>query len=477
LDLNKKNIVVIGAGPAGLTAAYQLAIKGHKVILLEASGKIGGMARSFNLWGQTVDCGPHRFFSSDKIVNDFFHEIVGEEYTLVNRMTRIYYLNKFFYYPLQAFNALSNLPLITVFQILWSYLMVRLKPNPNPITFEDWVVNRFGKKLFIIFFKYYSEKLWGIPCSKIDADWAAQRIKKLSLWEAVKSAVLGGGGKKHKTLVDQFAYPKGGTGAFYTKLAARFEAAGGQLILNRPVQKILQDQHGNVCGVQLKDDTTIDSQIVISTMPVTLMVKGLANVPAKVINACDQLYYRNTVLVYVEINHDHLFPDNWIYVHSPEVLHGRITNFRNWCQSLYKDKQTTILCLEYWCFENDDLWKKSEAEMGALAEQELRILKLIKPQHLVVNVHLLHIPKCYPVYETGYATPVNIVQNYIQSIPGLLAIGRYGAFKYNNQDHSILMGLLACKQIDTGVDQGLWEINTDSDYQEEGEVSYINKVG
>jgi protoporphyrinogen oxidase len=472
--INQHKIIVIGAGPAGLTAAHQLAKAGAYVTLFEAGNEVGGLARSFDLWGQRVDCGPHRFFSSDKIVNDFFKEIVGDDFTLVNRLTRIYYRNKFFFYPLQPMNALSNLPVPTIFSILWSYAKQRLQPIANPITFEEWVINRFGKKLFGIFFKNYSEKLWGIPCSKIDADWAAQRIKKLSLWEAMKGAFVGNKGNKHKTLVDQFAFPKNGTGMLYERMAEQFQNQKGKLNLSSPVKRILQNEKGEASGVELINGEIFHADIVISTMPLTTMVKGLQHAPANVKMACDKLYFRNTILVYVEVDNKNLFPDNWIYVHSPEVIHGRITNFRNWCPSLYKDKSTSILCLEYWCFENDEIWKSSETEMGKLAESELRKLNLISANDKVLNSKLLHIPKCYPVYETGYAKHVSVIQTYLETIPNLLVIGRYGAFKYNNQDHSILMGLLAAKQIITNNNQHLWNINTDDDYQEEGKVEYKN---
>jgi protoporphyrinogen oxidase len=478
LTINSK-IIIIGAGPAGLTTAHQLAKAGADVTLFEAGNDVGGLARSFDLWGQRVDCGPHRFFSSDKIVNDFFEEIVQSDYTLVNRLTRIYYRNKFFYYPLQPFNALSNLPITTVFGILFSYAKQRFQPIANPETFEEWVVNRFGKKLFGIFFKNYSEKLWGIPCSKIDADWAAQRIKKLSLWEAVKGALVGNTGNKHKTLVDQFAYPKNGTGMLYERMAEQFKNYGGKLHLNSAVKKIIQNENGEAIGVELQNGEIHVADKIISTMPLTNMVKGLQYAPAAVKQACEKLYFRNTILVYVEVDNENLFPDNWIYVHSPEVLHGRITNFRNWCPSLYQDKKTSILCLEYWCFENDKIWKSSATEMGKLGEDELRKLNLIAANDKVLNTHLLHIPRCYPVYETGYARHVDVVKEYLETISNLLVIGRYGAFKYNNQDHSILMGLLAARQIISGNNQHLWNINTDDEYQEQGNIEYdiaINKT-
>lgn len=466
-----KKVIVIGAGPAGLTASEQLQAAGYTVTLYEASENLGGLARSFQLWGQTVDCGPHRFFSNDPRINTYFKSFVQDDYTTVNRLTRIFYRKRFFYYPLQAANALGNLPFTTVIHILASYIGQRLRPIKSPSTFEEWVVNKFGRKLFTIFFKNYSEKLWGIPCSKIDAEWAAQRIKKLSLWEALKSTLVGNKGNKHKTLVDQFAYPNQGSGQLYEAIAKKFIADGGTLKLGHPIAGVVQDDQGRIIGVKESNGAFIAADFVISTMPLTQLVKGL-QAPAAIQAHADALYFRNTMLVYVEVDASDLFPDNWIYVHSDDVQHGRITNFRNWSPKLYKDKNTSILCLEYWCFDHDAIWQFDADSMGVLAEAELRRMQLLKAEHHVLNTHLVRVPKCYPVYETGYQQHLQPIQHYLDSVEGLLAIGRYGAFKYNNQDHSILMGLLAAKQLMSGRSQQLWHINTDDDYQEGAEADY-----
>jgi len=471
--MTKKNIIIVGAGPAGLSAGVELAKGGHLVTIVEASDRVGGMSKSIELWGQIVDLGPHRFFSGNPLINDFFKEAIEEDYILVNRLTRIYYGNKFFNYPLKIVNVLSNLNLFTVFQILYYYSLQRINPIKNPETFEEWVTNRFGKKLFEIFFKNYSEKLWGIPCSKIDADWAAQRIKTLSLWGAVWSALTSNRGNKHKTLVDQFAYPNKGTGQIYDNIAEKIRSFGGKILVDSPVKKIILENK-KAKGVLLMNGQEMMADIVISTMPMTLMLKGLNDIPASVYAAAEKLYFRNTTLVYLEIDRLDLFEDNWIYVHSPDVLHGRITNFRNWSPGINRGKKTSILCLEYWSFDHEELWSKTDEELGLLAKQELGTLSLIPKDASVLNSSVIRIKRCYPVYETGYKENLNPIIDYLKSLKDLYVIGRYGSFKYNNQDHSILMGLLCAQGINSGKENiDLWSINTDTEYQESGKIKDV----
>lgn len=471
--MDHKQIIIIGAGPAGLSTAVELLKHGHHVTVVEASESVGGMSRSFKLWDQIVDLGPHRFFSNNPRIIDFFKKAIGDDFTVVNRLTRIYFSKSFFYYPLRLSNVLLNLQPLTIFQIIFYYLLQRVRPIQNPNTFEEWVTNRFGKKLFEIFFKNYSEKLWGIPCSKIDADWAAQRIKTLSLWGAVWSALTSNSGNKHKTLVDQFAYPNKGTGQIYENLAKTCRELGGKILFNAPVVKILTNDQ-QAYGVVLSDGAELHADIVVSTMPITLMLQGLEHVPHSVSASAEKLYFRNTILVYLEIDQLDLFDDNWIYVHSPEVLHGRITNFRNWSPEITQGMQTSILCLEYWSFDHDEIWKKSDDELGALASEELFTIELIPPDAKVLNYKVVRIKRCYPVYETGYMHNLQPIIEYLKSIKALHVIGRYGAFKYNNQDHSILMGLLCADIInDNRNDIDLWSINTDTEYQESGEIKDV----
>ena len=462
-------VVIIGAGPAGLSCAYHLAKNGYDVEVYEASNFIGGMSRSIDLWNQRVDLGPHRFFSKQKEVNDFFIELIKDDYTLVKRQTRIYYNNRYFAYPLKLGNVLKNLPLRAVIEILWCYFLQRLNPIKEPKNFEEWVTNRFGKKLFEVFFKHYTEKLWGIQCSRIDADWAAQRIKDFSLFEAMKTALVGNRGNKHKTLVDEFAYPNNGTGTIYERAVDYIQANGGKVFLNKPVKRVLLDETNTIAkGVEFADGTMCYADSVVSTMPLTLLVKGMQGVPDAVSNAVGKLYFRNTILVYLEIDKEILFPDNWLYIHSPDVKHGRITNFRNWNPSLTRGQKSTILCMEFWCFENDEIWKGDENNISKTAQEEIYNIHIIPPSAKILNTKVIKIPRCYPVYETGYQSNLNVIVSYLKTIKSLYPIGRYGAFKYNNQDHSILMGMLAANNIMGKTEVDLWQINTDTEYQEKG---------
>ena len=471
--MNDKTII-IGAGPAGLACGYELVKKNKNVEVFESSSFVGGMARSFDLWGQRVDVGPHRFFSKQKKINQFFDELIKDDFTLVNRQTRIFYNQNFFEYPLKLGNVLKNLPPFVILQILWFYGIQIINPIKDPKNFEEWITSRFGKKLFELFFKHYTEKLWGIKCAEIDADWAAQRIKTLTLIGAVKSAVFGNKGNKHKTLVDQFAYPKNGTGELYERAANYISENGGAVHKESPIKRVLlNDTNDEVKGIELLDGAIKEAKNVVSTMPITSLIKGFNNVPKNVQKAVDALYFRNTILVYLEIDKEELFSDNWLYIHSPEVKHGRITNFRNWCSSLNKGKKTTILCLEFWCFDEDEIWTGKEENVIDLAKKEIYQVNVIPKNAKILNNKVVKVSKCYPVYETGYQERLDIIIDFLKEIKGLHLIGRYGAFKYNNQDHSILMGLLAAEKIAGNNDVDLWNVNTDTEYQEDGEIKDI----
>jgi len=464
---NDSSIVVIGGGPAGLAAAARLCELGKPSTVVEASGRVGGMAGSISLWGHTVDLGPHRFFSADPVVVNFWHRYVASNYVMVSRQTRIFYKGKFFDYPLKAGNALRNLGVGQALLSVGSYVKSRVAPMPDDESLESWISNRFGRVLFRTFFKTYTEKLWGISCKELDADWAAQRIQGLTLWGAIKSAIIGNRGNKHKTLVDEFAYPKSGNQFFYDQMRLAIENFPGSSVeLDSRVTKINVDD-GRVSGIELSTGKTIVAEWVVSSMPLTLLVRGLPNVPEDVLEASSKLRFRNTILIYLLVDSQDLFPDQWLYIHDSNVLHGRITNFRNWSPDIIGSDGRTVLCIEFWCFDGDPMWQDSEVNLVQKAIQEVAAVGLVS-EDLVVEGRMIRIPKCYPVYERGYQQPLKLVTDYLDTISGLILIGRYGSFKYNNQDHSILMGILAAEAVADNRKPDLWGVNTESVYQEQG---------
>ena len=464
---NSQQIAVIGAGPAGLSAALQLQLAGKDVTVYEAADQVGGMAKSFQLWGQIVDLGPHRFFSSDPRVNKFGLESVDYEYVMVNRLTRIYYKNRFFSYPIQALNALRGLGVLEAIRCVLSYLKVKIIPSKDESKFDSWVTNRFGSRLFEIFFRSYTEKLWGISCSVLDADFAAQRIKKLSMYEALKGAFFGNRNTKHRTLVDEFAYPILGAGYVYTKMAQKFIDAGGSLRLKTQVMDI------TLLGDSVKLTSSDTEQKIydhlISTMPITQLVTKIG-APSEIQELIKELKFRNTILVYLEVKGNNPFPDQWIYVHAQNLLTGRITNFSNWTKTINRNEEHHIICLEYWCYDSDEIWIQEDSKLISLATRELYETKLIL-NDTILRGFVRRVPKCYPVYSSGYRTILEPIQEYLNTILTITPIGRYGSFKYNNQDHSILMGMLAANNL-LGVEQtDLWSINTDYEYQEASRIT------
>lgn len=468
--MEKKKIAVIGAGPAGITAAYELIKKGHEVEVFEASPHVGGLSKTIDLWNQRVDLGPHRFFSNDTKVNKVWLEVVGKDYKMVDRLTRIYYKKKFYYYPLKPFDALKKLGLWTAFVCVLSYMKERVFPVKKDGSFETWVIGRFGYKLYSIFFKTYSEKLWGISCRELDEDFAAQRIKKLSLFKAVWNAMFKGKKNKHKTLVDQFAYPIQGTGMVYERMRDHIIKNGGKVHMKTPVKKV-SCKDGAVGSLVLENGEEKTFDHIISSMPITQLVNNMEEVPQKVIDANAELKFRNTLLVYLKVEGQNVFPDNWLYVHANDLQMGRITNFCNWVPEINNGEKSTIVVLEYWAYNDDKIWNSTDEELIELGKEELKKTGLAG-EAAVSAGHVIKIPKCYPVYARGYKEPLKLVEDHLTSVKNLSVIGRYGAFKYNNQDHSILMGILAAENIADGADNNLWEINTDyEDYQEKSTIT------
>ncbi len=460
-----------------MTAAYQVSKRVGKEVtrldVYEISDRVGGLSRSLDLWRQRVDLGPHRFFSHDPNINKLWLEVVQGQYGIVNRQTRIYYKKRFFDYPIRAFNALMGLGIFEAFRCLASYGVERMFPTRDTSTFEGWVTSRFGKRLYTIFFKTYSEKLWGIPCTELDSDFAAQRIKKLSLFEAIRNALFQGKGNKHATLVEQFAYPHGGTGSVYESMQRSIESRGGEVHLGTGVKRVIT-RGGRACAIELENGQQPEYDEIISTMPLSLLLERLQEAPPEIGELARKLTFRNTILVYLKVERSDLFPDQWLYIHDPSVEVGRVTNFRNWLPSVYGASGASILCLEYWCYFEDPLWKMEQEALIEKAQQEIVQTGLVREGEASEG-HVVRLPRCYPVYFRGYREIMEPVELYLNSVGGLHAIGRYGAYKYNNQDHSILMGMRVAENILDGQQHDLWAINTD--YETYQESSVITETG
>jgi protoporphyrinogen oxidase len=460
-----KKVMVIGAGPAGLAAAHKLSLqREYSVTLIEASDTVGGMCKTFPLWGQFVDVGPHRFFSFDPRVNRYWDEMCDNDYLWVDRKTRIYFQKKLFSYPLSFSEIFKKFSFWDIFIICISYFCGRLDFTNQGDNFEKWVKKRFGKKLYEIFFKSYSEKLWGLKGSELSVEFAAQRIKKLSLKEVVLKSIF----KQYKSfhsLVEKFKYPRLGTGMLYEKIAQRF-AQKGTLILNKKVTQVLIDQN-KVSGVVLDSGETLDCDVLISTMPLTHLLSCFESVPSDIQHLTRQLRFRSTILVYLSIQRLDLFPDQWLYINSAEIQSGRITNYRNWTEGLHQNAPQSILSLEYWTYQEDSNWKLSDEELINKAKADLIATGLCL-ENEITEGRVVRIPNCYPVYKLNYRENLSQIQNFLSQIQGLFVIGRGGAFKYNNQDHSLLMGLLCAENVQ-GKNHDLWSINSDYTFQEEKE--------
>lgn len=465
-----KKVLIIGAGVAGLSAGRVLSQNGYKVAIYEADSSVGGMSKSLKMFDQIVDIGPHRFFSKDKRLNDFWNAHTYGESEKVSRLTRIFYNNKFFYYPLRGFDALFKLGIIESTLCVLSFTKAKIKPFGGD-SFESWVANAFGYRLYSIFFKSYTQKLWGIECKDLDSDFARQRIKGLNLYEAIKSAFVGDKSKKHKTLVDEFSYPKKGCGVVYENMAKEILANGGEILCDIEVNGIIT-QDKKAIGIRTSGGE-IYGDIVISTAPFRDMVLSLDELDSAIKDLAQNLKFRNTILVYVEVDcaknaesSAKLFADNWIYVHSKNISTGRITNFANWTQDLRCGRSESILCLEYWANDDENLWNLSSDEIINIAKKDLLDSALVAHSSQIKRAYALKIHKSYPVYERGYKQNLSKIYNALDDFKDLHFIGRNGAFKYNNQDHSLLMGLLCADKILGRASPNLWEINTDYDYQE-----------
>jgi protoporphyrinogen oxidase len=465
--------VIIGAGPAGLSAAYELSRAGVASVVLEASAdRVGGLSQTVEYRGYRFDIGGHRFFSKNAEIEQLWTDVVGADMLEVPRRSRIYYNRRFFDYPLRPLNAFLNLGPLETARCVLSYLWAVLMPRRPVVSFEDWVTNQFGERLYRIFFKTYTEKVWGIPCSAISADWAAQRIKNLNLLEAVRNALLGRGeGDVVSTLIDTFRYPRLGPGMMWEKLANLLRQRGCDIRMGTPVRRIVRDGAGArrvIYGRADGSEDGVDASHVISSMPLGQLAACLEPAPPPgVLEAAHGLTHRDFITVALIVDDAELFPDNWIYIHDPSVRVGRVQNYRNWSLDMVADRRHSCLGLEYFCFAGDGLWTSSDADLIELAKRELAQLQLVEPSR-VVDGTVVRMPRAYPVYDRDYRERVATVRHFLESeVPNVHPVGRNGMHRYNNQDHAMYTGILAARNVLGGA-YDPWKVNGDAIYIEDG---------
>lgn len=460
--------MVIGAGPAGLTAAYEATRAGMAVVVLEKAGDVGGLARTAVYKGFHFDMGGHRFFTKIAPVAELWRRVLGSDLLRRRRLSRIYYRGRFFQYPLRAWNALRGLGPWQAIAIAASYVKWQLFPHRSEDSFEEWVTNRFGRRLFRTFFQTYTEKVWGVPCSELKAEWAAQRIKDLSLRTAVLNMFFRRG-TTIKTLIEEFDYPRLGPGMMWKAVSDAVVAAGGAVERNRDVVGI-RHEGGRVTEVVVTNDgrrEVVAGTDFISSMPITELVRKLdPPPPPQVLEAARALTYRDFVTVCLVVNRADLFPDNWIYVHDPLVKVGRIQNYRNWSPDMVPDPGKTGLGLEYFCTEGDDLWRMRDADLIALGASEIAAIGLARAED-VEDGCVVRVPKAYPVYDTSYREHLDVLRRYLAPLTNLQTIGRNGLHRYDNQDHAMLTGMLAVRNALLGESNDVWSVNVDEEYQEE----------
>ena len=460
-------ILIIGAGPAGLTAAWEAEKHGVKTLVLESDKEVGGISRTVEKNGWKFDIGGHRFFTKVDEVYQIWDEILDkEDFLLRPRMSRIYYKNKFYDYPLKASNALLNLGIFEAIRCVFSYFYVRIRPPKNQDNFENWVAARFGWRLYNIFFKTYTEKVWGVDAKKIGSDWASQRIKNLSLMKAILNAFrINNSEEIITTLIDKFKYPKYGPGMMWQTARKKLEEKNHKILLNSKVVEITKKTDSY--SVKIESGEEFEAKYILSSMPLAYLPKTIKPMPDKeVLKSGANLKFRDFLSVALVVNEKDAFPDNWIYIHDPDVKVGRVQNYGSWSPYLVKEGKT-CLGLEYFVNIGDELWNMNDEKLIDLAIEELEKLSLIKSSS-VLEGYVVRMPKAYPVYDLDYSKNIKVIENWLSNKhTSVYPVGRNGMHRYNNQDHSMMTAVLSVRNIVLGEKNNIWKVNVEEDYHEE----------
>ncbi len=465
---DKTDVLVIGAGPAGLTAAYELCKHADdlKIDIFEASDQVGGISRTVNYKGFRIDIGGHRFFTKLPEVQAMWKEVLGTDFIRVPRLSRIFYRGKYYDYPLKLMNALGNIGPYESIRIMLSYLKWQVRPSKTEDSFEEWVINRFGGRLYMHFFRSYTEKVWGVSPKEIRADWAAQRIKNLSLFKAVWNAISGS--NNTTSLIEEFDYPRLGPGMMWEKTTDLLRAHGASVHMETPVLRL--ERSGNrivAAHVTEGDDIRrVEADHFVNSMDLRRLILNIDPPPPdEVVAAAHKLRYRDFLIVGLVIDHPDPFPDNWVYVHSADVKVGRIQNFRAWSPEMVPNDTHASIGMEYFCQEGDGLWTSDDETLIALAAREMEQLGLARADE-VVDGTVVRQPKAYPVYDTDYREAVETIAEWCQTLENFQTCGRNGLHRYNNQDHSMITAMFAARCI-LGGDYNVWDVNVERSYHEE----------
>jgi len=464
-----KNII-IGSGPAGMGCAISLAKANRPFVVLDRGDVPGGLCRTINFNGYYFDIGGHRFISKSQEVLDLWNEVMDKDMLSVSRLSRIYYRKKYFNYPLSFMNTFWNLGPIESLHCIASYAWCKKMKPGNEGTFEGWIINHFGRRLYEIFFRTYTEKVWEVACRDISAEWAKQRIRGLSLKVALKKAIFGSNNSTPKTLCDRFLYPRRGPGEMYRRMENLAKAKGGRFEYGHSVKSIHHHSHRiESVVVEKKNDVTdysLDVDHLFSSIPLPILIKILnPPPPGEILAAAVRLRYRSFIIVNIVLNKKEIFPDQWIYIHSPDVKLGRVQNYKNWSPTMVADINKSSLGLEYFCSEGDEFWKMNDEDMIDFAVDELQKVGIV-PRKYLINGFVVRCPNVYPVYSLNYQNDITIIRNYLEGFNNFQTMGRHGLFRYCNSDHALLTGIYAARNFLGEGSFDLWSVNADETYLE-----------